>query len=42
MELGDCITCTWYDKETETCHNPDAEYMEHTDPDDGCTLWEDE
>lgn len=40
--IGDCIKCTWYNQDTETCHNPDAEYLGHMDTDDGCTLWEED
>ena len=38
--MGDCETCSWY--EDGRCHNPDSDYMEPMQPDDGCTLWEEE
>lgn len=38
--MGDCYNCSWY--ENGICHNPDAEYLEKMEPEDGCTLWEEE
>ncbi len=38
--MGDCCNCSWY--ENGICHNPGAEYLEKMEPEDGCTLWEEE
>ncbi len=38
--MGDCYNCSWYDIEKKVCHNPDSCYMEYSEPDWGCTLWE--
>lgn len=40
--MGDCINCSWYDWAAGLglCHNPDADYLVTVDPDDGCTLYE--
>jgi len=39
-KMGDCCNCSWY--ENGICHNPDAEYLEKMEPEDGCTLWEED
>lgn len=46
--MGNCINCTWY--ESGYCHNPDCHTeeewekhdLEKMEPDDGCTLWEED
>lgn len=38
--IGDCCNCSWY--ENGICHNPDAEYLQKMEPEDSCTLWEEE
>lgn len=43
--FGPCSRCGWYNWDGDSlCHNPDADYMEKTDPDDECNLcdWEEE
>ncbi len=34
--MGDCMNCSWY--KDGLCRNPDSEYLERMEPDDGCTL----
>lgn len=41
--MGDCYNCGWYNwGEDGLCHNEDAEYMQSMEPDEGCTLWDEE